>query len=169
MEYISSDTNVWIDFKTISRLNLPFLLPYTYIMYTEAISSELLTPTGFKDELLEAGLVGVDITIEEFLLADSWGNVYPKLSVQDRIAMAIAHERNIVLLTGDKALRSAASKEGVEIMGTLKVLDQLYFNLLISKKEYEYCLEALEAHNGKEVRLPHKEIIKRLESLKGSL
>lgn len=37
MEYISSDTNVWIDFNIISRMNLPFLLPYTYIMYTESM------------------------------------------------------------------------------------------------------------------------------------
>ena len=38
MEYISSDTNVWIDFNIISRMNLPFLLPYTYIMYSFLLS-----------------------------------------------------------------------------------------------------------------------------------
>ena len=101
MEYISSDTNVWIDFNIISRMNLPFLLPYTYIMYTESMESELLNPEGFKDLLAEAGLVGVDITIEEFLLAQSWGPLYPKLSIQDRIALAIAKQRDITLLTGD--------------------------------------------------------------------
>lgn len=26
MEYISSDTNVWLDFATINRLEIPFLL-----------------------------------------------------------------------------------------------------------------------------------------------
>lgn len=61
MEYISSDTNVWIDFNIISRMNLPFLLPYTYIMYTESMESELLNPEGFKDQLAEAGLVGVSV------------------------------------------------------------------------------------------------------------
>lgn len=98
MEFVSSDTNVWIDFQVIARLQLPFLLPYTYIMYTESIDSELLSPSGFREDLLEEGLVGVDITIEEFLLADSLGNIYPKLSIQDRIALAIAKQRNIVLL-----------------------------------------------------------------------
>lgn len=48
--------------------------------------------------MLEAGLVGVDITIEEFSLADSWENIYPKLSIQDRIALAIAKQRNIKCL-----------------------------------------------------------------------
>ena len=83
--------------------------------------------------MLEAGLVGVDITIEEFSLADSWENIYPKLSIQDRIALAIAKQRNIVLLPGDMALRKAATKEGVSIMGTLGVLGRLYSVCLISR------------------------------------
>lgn len=53
-------------------------------MFKESMESEILSPTGFLDELVAAGLVGMDITIEEFLLADRWGNVYPKLSVPDR-------------------------------------------------------------------------------------
>ena len=32
MEYISSDTNVWLDFVEIEKLNLPFQLPYVYLM-----------------------------------------------------------------------------------------------------------------------------------------
>ena len=58
MEFVSSDTNVWIDFRVISRLSLPFRLPYTYIMYTESITSELLNPVGFQDDLMAAGLAG---------------------------------------------------------------------------------------------------------------
>ena len=165
MEFVSSDTNVWIDFLVIARLQLPFLLPYTYIMYTESIDSELLSPSGFREDLLEAGLVGVDITIEEFLLADSWGNIYPKLSIQDRIALAIAKRRNIVLLTGDMALRKAATEEGVSIMGTLGVLDQLYEGSYITSDEYEYCLSEFLKRNGGEVRLPNSELKKRIEEL----
>ena len=32
MEYISSDTNVWFDFVIIGKIELPFMLPYKYIM-----------------------------------------------------------------------------------------------------------------------------------------
>lgn len=166
MEFISSDTNVWIDFRAISRLSLPFRLPYTYIMYSESITSELLNPAGFQQELTAAGLVGVDITIEEFLLAESWGNIYPKLSIQDRIALAIAKERKIVLLTGDKALRKAAGKEGVSVWGTIGVLDKLFEGAYIAREEYEYCLSELLKHNGGEIRLPASELKKRLENLK---
>jgi hypothetical protein len=31
MEYISSDTNVWLDFMMIEQLELPFRLPYIYL------------------------------------------------------------------------------------------------------------------------------------------
>ncbi len=35
--YISSDTNVWIDFSVIGRIELPFRLPYTYMMNSDAL------------------------------------------------------------------------------------------------------------------------------------
>ena len=43
MEYISSDTNVWLDFVEIEKLNLPFQLPYIYIMNDE-IWSDIVYP-----------------------------------------------------------------------------------------------------------------------------
>ena len=105
-------------------------------MFKESMESEILSPTGFLDELVAAGLVGVNITIEGFLLADRWGNIYPKLSVPDRIALAIAKQRGIALLIGDKALRKAASQEGVSTLGTLGVLDRLLNGNYIAKDEY---------------------------------
>lgn len=165
MEFISSDTNVWIDFRVISRINLPFLLPFTYIMYAESMASELLTPVGFHEELVNAGLVGVEITYDEFTLADSWGSIYPRLSVPDRIALAIAKKRNIVLLTGDGALRKAAMRENVSVLGTIGILDKLFEGNYIQQEEYQYCLSELMKHNGAEVRLPSAELRKRLENL----
>ena len=95
MDYISSDTNVWIDFSVIDRVSLPFRLPYTYIMNVDAIEDELLSPAGLKDALLQSGLVAVEMTIEEFELAEMFGNRYPRLSKYDRIALAIAVTRKI--------------------------------------------------------------------------
>ena len=68
MQYISSDTNVWIDFVTIQKTELPFRLPYTYIMNKEAVENELLSPKGLGQELISYGLVPVSITIDEFFL-----------------------------------------------------------------------------------------------------
>lgn len=163
MEFVSSDTNVWIDFMVIDRIKLPFMLPYTYIMYRESIESEILNPPGLCERLKQVGLLGVDMTVEEFSLANSWGSTYPKLSVPDRIALAIAKKRNIILLTGDLALRKAAEKEGVKLLGTIGVLDQLHDGDYISDDEYRYCLQELLKRNGEEVRLPAAELEKRLD------
>ena len=130
-------------------------------MFKESMESEILSPTGFLDELVAAGLVGVYITIEGFLLADRWGNIYPKLSVPDRIALAIAKQRGIALLIGDKALRKAASQEGVSTLG---VLDRLLNGNYIAKDEYLACITSLKQHNGYEVRLPADELDKRLDN-----
>lgn len=134
-------------------------------MNRDAVEDELLSPAGLADKLLSLGLLPVEITEEEFYRAEAYGSAYPRLSVHDRIALAIARERKIVLLTGDKALRKAAHTESVEVIGTLGLLDRLRAEALISLPELRECLEALKANNGKAVRLPQNELVKRLEGL----
>mgnify|MGYP003318986546 CR=1 FL=1 len=56
MEYISSDTNVWIDYMAIDKLELPFRLPLIYLMNIDAIEDELLSPEGMREKLLRLGL-----------------------------------------------------------------------------------------------------------------
>ena len=162
MQYISSDTNVWIDFYTINRIDLPFRLSYTYIMSKDAVEDEILSPPGLGAELISKGLVPVEITIEEFRLAQQYGEDYLRLSIYDRIALAIAKKRRITLLTGDGALRKAAMRECVSVMGTLGILDQLWQKEKIDAREMRFCLEQLKANNGGVVRLPANEIEKRL-------
>ena len=143
MEFISSDTNIWIDFVTIQKTELPFRLPYVYIMCQEAIYNELLSPPGLGEKLVHYGLIPVDFTIDEFFLAEQYGKNYIKLSIYDRIALSIAKIRQITLLTGDKALRNAAKQENVSTIGTLGILDKLWEQGYISKNEFMFCLEEL--------------------------
>lgn len=165
MIFISSDTNVWIDFDVLGRLDLPFKLTYTYLMTEITIEEELLSP-GLKDKLISLGLQKTELSPEEFALVLDYEQKYLQLSLHDRIALSIAKLRTIPLLTGDGALRKAATKEGVKLMGTLKILDELHQAEIIQTKEYEKLLKCLEAWNGKKVRLPKVEIEKRLNSLK---
>ena len=87
-----------------------------------------------------------------------------KLSGYDRTALAVAKYRKIPLLTGDNPLRKAAEKEGVEVFGTIGLLDKLYEGDYINKLEYQFCLESFLEH--KERRLPEEELQKRIESLR---
>ena len=161
-EFISSDTNVWIDFSITGHIDFPFRLPYKYIMNTDAIDDELLQPPGLRGELLANGLVAVELDIEEFILAEEYGTRYLKLSIYDRIALAIAKHRGLTLLTGDGALRRAARAEGVHVLGTIGILDRLVGFGLIEEQEYVECLKSLQLHNGREVRLPKAELEQRL-------
>lgn len=162
LKYISSDTNVLLDFFNINKLDLPFRLPYIYLMNNDAIETEFLTPIDLKSNLLNLGLQIIEINITEFLLAESYTLKYKQLSIYDCIALAIAKNRNILLLTGDKRLCNAAKKEFVEVFGTLGILDQLYNGSYISKDEYDECLNEIKKLNGSCIRLPRIEIEKRL-------
>ncbi|MBQ9233460.1 MAG: hypothetical protein IJ167_05430, partial [Lachnospiraceae bacterium] len=59
---------------------------------------ELVYPTELKSKLLELGLKGVEITADELFYADDLSSKYRRLSVFDRIALAIAKKRDITLL-----------------------------------------------------------------------
>ena len=166
MEYISSDTNVWIDFAEIQKLSIPFLLPYIYIMNDETIEDELINPPGISYELLRLGLQKTELTEEEFYLAETLTAKYTKLSVYDCVALAIAKVRGLVLLTGDGPLRKAATMEDVKIIGTIGILDQLHNRKYIKTEEYAECLQRLLDKNGKKVRLPTYELEKRLQAVK---
>ena len=163
MRFVSSDTNVWLDFSAIEQIALPFRLPYKYIMYKETLRVEIVSPKNLLDNLLELGLLGIEITIEEFYYAAELSSKYVKLSGYDRIALSIAKHRSIPLLTGDDPLRKAAIKEGVEVIGTIGLLDRMYEEKLITKREYRYCLEGFLVHT--ERRLPVEELNMRLESI----
>lgn len=163
MEYISSDTNVWLDFEVIGKLELPFKLPYTYLMNDDAIQDELLSPPGLGKKLTNLGLVATELTDEEFFLAEEYMNRFSKPSIYDCVALAIAKCRKIILLTGDGSLRKAAQSEGVTVLGTIGVLDQLYNGMYIEKVEYMECLKKLKFYNGGKVRLPAKELERRME------
>ena len=165
MEYISSDTNVWLDFVTIDRLEFPFRLPYVYLMNNDAVADELLNPPDLGQRLVALGLQETELSEEEFFLAEEYMRTYRKLSMYDSVALAIAKVRGIILLTGDGPLRKAAAIENVSIMGTIGVLDQLYKRHLVKTNEYTYCLRELKKYNGGRVRLPETELEKRIDAV----
>ena len=147
-------------YDSILRLDIPFRLPFRYIIYKEALREEVVSPPDLLSRLVSLGLEGVEITEEEFFYAEDLAENYVKLSGYDRIALAIAKVRKICLLTGDAALRKAAIKEGVEVFGTIRVLDMLHESGKINNDDYLYCLENLKKHP--ERRLPQEELERRI-------
>ena len=169
MEYISSDTNIWIDYMIINKLELPFRLSITYLINQDSIDDELLSPKGLKQKLIDLGLHPTELEEEEFYYGLKIAGLYPKLSQYDCSALAIAKCRGLVLLTGDAALRKVALSEGVSVMGTIGILDRLHKEKRITVREYRECLLSFIRTNGKEVRLPLVELQKRLDEAEKGL
>ena len=162
MEHISSDTNVWIDFATIDCLELPFKLPYIYLMNQDAIEDEIQKPPGLGEKLIQLGLQKTQLSEEEFFLAEELIERYAKPSLYDCIALAIAKVRGITLLTGDGSLRKATASERVNVIGTIGILDQLLEGQYINLDDYGNCIVSLLKNNGGKIRLPENELKKRL-------
>ena len=167
MQFISSDTSVWIDFSEIGYVQAPFLLKdqFTFMMAGDSIDAEILDPPKLREDLLRYGLQRTEIEEEEYRLALSYGETYHQLSFYDAIALAIAKKRDIVLLTADGPLRKAAIKEKVEVHGTLWIVDELRELSCVGIEDYRDILTELKRQCGKKVRLPLEEVNKRLEGL----
>lgn len=159
-QILSSDTNIWIDFDVIGELDLPFLLPVSYVMFEEAIREEMTSPSG--EQLKKLGLNSVEITEEEFYYALDLLAADEKLSMWDCIALAMAKKRSIWLLSGDKRLRQAAERERVYVVGSIWILDRLLVEQCISPQKYQECLQKLLNDKSGKIRLPKEELQKRL-------
>ena len=163
MEFISSDTNVWFDYYAISTLELPFRLDCTYIIFYETLREEIVDPPELISKLRNLGLLEVDLSDDEYYYASDLIQRYPKLSVYDAIALSVAKYRNILLLTGDNALRKVAQKEGVAFMGSIGLIDRLLNENRISQSEYLDCLNRWKNQSASSRRLPAEEIDKRIK------
>ena len=165
MQFISSDSNIWLDFNVINRLEAPFLLMniYTFLISRDTLSDELISPPDLREKLINYGLQQTDISDREFLLAVKLRKKYKQLSSYDTIALAVAKLRGIILLSGDGALRKAALSEKVEVHGTIWIVDRLLEEACVSQADYRSMLLDLLNHCGKDRYLPISEIQKRLE------
>ncbi len=165
MRLISSDTSVWIDFSTIDCLEIPFRLAerYSFIMSGDAMDAELLSSDISAERLTSLGIIRVALDETEFVLTLAFGKKYKQLSFYDCVAMAIAKTRDMILLTSDGPLRKAATTEGIEVHGTIWLVDELRKHEKISMQEYMTILNDLLSNCGKSIRLPVNELKKRLE------
>lgn len=134
-------------------------------MWETAIDDEVRSPGGLREKIVSDGLVPVEITDDEYWLTDSYADRYAGISAYDAAALAIAKTRGIALMTGDRRLRRAAADEGVEVTGTIGVLDRLRDEGVVDECEFRAHIAALLAANGGVVRLPENELLKRLEDV----
>lgn len=153
-----TDANVWIDLDHGGLLGRAFELEDDLVIPDVILYEELFTPD--TDLLLQLGLqVGGLSGAQLTDLSDTLADRYPRASRRDLSSLILARDERAVLITGDRALRKAARKEGIEVHGVLWVLDRLIAEADLLPTEAARSLRLI---LRKGARLPKEEVQKRL-------
>ncbi|RLA50756.1 MAG: DUF3368 domain-containing protein [Gammaproteobacteria bacterium] len=137
MQLLISDTNIIIDLKEGELLEDFFRLPYQFSVPDILFSDELEERHA---NLLGLGLKVSELTEDSMIKAFGLVDKYNGPSRNDCLALMLAMQENCPLLTGDGQLKKAAENEGVLVMGTLWVVEELV------KREIISILSASEAY-----------------------
>lgn len=124
-----SDANIFIDLEVAGLTRQLFLLPH-----------EIVVPNTLYDQELKARhshLPGLGLQLR-VLSGDQVAQVvalqakHSAPSITDLFALVLAKSLECPLATGDARLRRAAAAEGVELIGTLTLLEHMVTEGLIS-------------------------------------
>lgn len=159
MQVLVSDANVLIDMEDGGLLELMFNLPFRFQVSDILFHEELKTQ---HPHLLGLGLQPTELAPEGMMDAFRMAATYAGPSRNDCLCVALAKQENCPLLTGDMALRKAAQKEAVVVMGTIWLVEQLVVHGLIDKPAAEAAYEAMKAAGS---RLPWKMALQQLSEL----
>ena len=157
-----SDANIIIDMKAGGLLRLMFRFDATFavpdILFEEELRAE-------QPELPRLGLKLLELTEETVAYADGLIAKYRRLgaSINDLLALALARQEKCPLLTGDSRLRTAAQEEGIDMHGTLWLIEQMVNGRAITVRQAEAAYTRMREAGR---RLPWDEVERQLRSLK---
>lgn len=156
---IINDANVLIDIEKAELVDLIFELDYEFavpdVLYEEEISP-------FTSEFKGSPLISMefDDEVSELLFEKQEQYKETAMSRNDISALVLAIQHECMLLTGEKILRSTAKAEGLEVHGTLWLVEELFNNNLMPVEDVEKAYEKLKKAGS---HLPWDEIKKQLK------
>lgn len=157
MALIIGDTNIFIDMECGGLLRAMFRLEETFavpdIVYREELQEEHADLPGL-------GLQILHLTAESVQHLTNLRNRYPKPSFNDLSAVALAHQEETMLVTGDASLRKAAEAEVVEVHGTIWLVEQMLGARIITETRAN---DAYDAMREERRRLPWDEVDAQLD------
>lgn len=167
MKVIVSDTSVIVDLCKVQLIEPAFALPYEFVIPNVMFEDEFLDLGNYeREDLLTSGLTVSVLSGEAVGMAVEYGSAFKRLSINDQFALALAKTtEESILLTGDMALRNAATSQSVEVRGLLWLCDQMEEHRTIAAKMLREALIALDEDEF--VRLPRNELRKRISRLIG--
>ncbi len=148
MQLYISDANIFIDLEVCGLLSTMFDLPYAFavpdILYMEELEEQHsdLPGYGLRIEKLSSKSIAYAIELR---------SQYRGPSDNDFFAFVLAKQETCPLITGDAQLRKVALAEGVELRGTIWIVEQMIVEGYVSCDEAQ---EAFAIMKSKERRLP---------------
>ncbi len=158
------DANIVIDMQCGRIIYQLFQLPYTFISTDIIIEQEIIYPES--ELLINMGLKSFSLTSEQNKNISTIINSNPGLSIYDISAYLLSNDMNVALLTGDYSLRRFAKKQGIEVHGTLWLLDRMVEHKILLPIE---ATDALNTMLHQRTRLPQNEVDKRIDKWKENL
>ena len=159
MKLIITDTNIFFDIISIGALPEFFSLDYE-VCTTEFVIREIIQSDQKEaiEIFIRAKKVNVfGFTAEEIdeILSFNTNKLFK--GITDKSVLWKSHQLNCSLLTGDKKLRKEAEELGIEVHGSIWVIDTLVQRGLIDSKKGVKLLKLLKQLN---TSLPFEEIDK---------
>ncbi|GHC37675.1 PIN domain-containing protein [Aidingimonas halophila] len=161
MQLLISDANILIDLEEGRVLERLFQLPYHFSVPDVLFAEELENQHGY---LLEMGLSQRELSPQSLQYAAGLIAHATGVSSNDCFALALAKQEQCPLLTGDQRLRGVAEQEGVVVMGTIWVINQLVQHQYLSIRDAKDAYERMRT-NGR--RLPWELAFRSLDELMG--
>ena len=148
------DAGVVFDFAAGDLLDALFRLPFAFCT-PDLLTAELKRPPATL--LVQLGLEVETMPGESLVEIIALRSGYSALSLNDVAAFVLARNLGVGLLTGDRRLRALAEQSGVEVHGTLWLLERMITHELIAPSQ---AVAALDAMLGAGSRLPAAEVQK---------
>jgi hypothetical protein len=157
-----SDANIIIDMNTGGLLRPMFRLDATFAVPDILFEEELRAD---HPELSRLGLSLLELREETVVYADKLVEKYRRLgaSINDLLALALAWQEKCPLLTGDSRLRTAGQTEGIDIHGSIWLVEQMVLARTITVRQAEASYAKMRDAGR---RLPWDEIEKQLRTFK---
>ena len=168
MRIVVSDSSCLIDLNKASLLEPLLKLPYEFLIPNTLFEDELLSFTAAqKRAMIRGGLKVVDIPGDGVLRAQAIVQAAPRLSVHDGFALVLAESHpDSILLSGDDALRTLATKRRIEVHGVLWAIDEIHRCRLAATSTLRAVLKAFSTDPT--IRLPRRELVAAIKRFEGS-
>lgn len=147
------DTNIISDLCNSSLIDNFILLDNVYIS-DMVLNDEINSYTGNVETISK--IRTLELSNDQLIEVYQINEIYKTLSIYDCVNYVLARDNNGILATGDKRLLNLAKNNNVEIIRTLKIIEEMYINNYINKKQMINGLELLK--NNERTRIPIRDI-----------